>query len=95
MKLICLFSAVFCAQATALALTPYNLDLSQIKTCKVKYEVSGEETLLTSIAGLNAEGKIVTEFGTPEGRHFATYEESKAAKEYLLKSGICSEIRAY
>lgn len=95
MRNIAIIAALLCSGTSAFALTPFDLDYSRIKTCKVKYGHKGEHTLLTSVVALDNDGKVVTEFGDKNGKPFENFDDSKTGKEFLIKSGICSEIKHY
>jgi hypothetical protein len=93
MKLICIMIGALLAFSTTHAATPFNLDISRIKSCKMKFSVSSMETLLTVIQGLDEDDKVLVEFGDEKGNPIKTHEEVKIVKEYLVQQAICPEIK--
>jgi len=95
MRIIAVLAAVLCSFSSASALTPFNLDLTRIASCKVKYDYKGEATLLVSFIAYDKDGKYVTEFGDENGQPIENPERSREINTYLLSSGICPVIKRF
>ncbi len=95
MRKILFIVALFCSLSSANALTPFNLDTSKIKSCKLKFALKGGERLITSVLALDEAGNVVAEFGDTNGKAFETTEDLKVAKAYLIESGLCREIKSF
>lgn len=95
MRSIATLITFFATLTSAHAVTPFNLDLSKVVSCKLKFGLQGNETLLTTIAGYDKNGKIIVQFGDENGNPLKKHEDTLRVKEHLIKSGICPSIESY
>lgn len=90
-----LFIAILCAFSSASALTPFDIDLSRVKSCKLKFSLKNGETLMTSVVALDEKGQQIAEFGDKRGNAFEETSDLREAEAYLIKNNICSEIKKF